>query len=66
MYPTVVKFPVSGVHVVEQTYSCTVDTCTVALEQLEAQTKGAYRCEISGDAPEFKLASRTANMTISG
>lgn len=38
----------------------------MSLEQLGIYTSGAYRCEISGDAPEFKLVSQTANMTIAG
>lgn len=66
MFPTIRTFPVNGVHLVEQTNTCNKMTCSIGLEQLGIYTSGAYRCEISGDAPEFKLVSRTANMTIAG
>lgn len=66
MLPTIVKFPVHGVHVAEYPLNCNKTTCNLILEQLAARTSGEYRCEISGDAPEFKLVSRTANMTIAG
>lgn len=66
MHPTIRTFPVNGVHLLDQTYICNNVTCSVSLEQLGIFTSGAYRCEISGDAPEFKLVSQTANMTIAG
>lgn len=66
MHPTIVKFAVVGVTFAEQTYNCNKNTCSINLEQLGPRTSGAYRCEISGDAPEFKLVSKTANMTIAG
>lgn len=66
MYPSVMKFKVDGVSLGVGMHNCNQITCTVTLDQLEPQTSGAYRCEISGDAPEFKLVSRTANMTVAG
>jgi len=38
----------------------------VELEKLTAHSSGQYRCEVSGDAPEFKLIDQTANMTVGG
>lgn len=66
MYPSIMKFGVDGVSLAEQTFNCNKVTCSVNLERLGPRTSGAYRCEISGDAPEFKLVSKTANMTIAG
>lgn len=66
MFPTIRTFPMNGVHLLEQKYDCNMVTCSISLEQLGIYTSGAYRCEISGDAPEFKLISRTSNMTIAG
>lgn len=64
---TILTFPVVGISLLaEQTYICNSHTCTISLDQLEANTSGSYRCEVSGDAPEFKLDSQTANMTIAG
>lgn len=66
MSPTISRFSVDGVHLADQTFACNTITCSIQLHSLESRTSGSYRCEISGDAPEFKLASRTANMTIAG
>lgn len=66
MYPSIMKFKVDGVTVMEHMYNCNKATCTINLDNLEQASSGAYRCEISGDAPEFKLISRTSNMTIAG
>lgn len=66
MYPTIMKFNVDGVTLREQTFNCNKYTCSISLEQLRPRTSGAYRCEISGDSPEFKLVSETANMTVAG
>ena len=69
-HPTVMTFPVVGVNLpiseIEHTFNCNRATCTVTLDHLSPKTSGAYRCEISGDAPEFKLIGETANMTIAG
>lgn len=66
MSPPISRFSVDGVHLGDQTLVCNKITCSIQLQRLESRTSGSYRCEISGDAPEFKLASRTANMTIAG
>ncbi|XP_037026112.1 uncharacterized protein LOC119067308 isoform X2 [Bradysia coprophila] len=64
MYPSIMKFNVDGVTLAEQTFHCNKVTCSVNLAQLGPRTSGLYRCEISGDAPEFKLEWKTGNMTI--
>lgn len=65
-YPTVMKFSVDGVTLMEHMYNCNKVTCTINLDNLGQKSSGSYRCEISGDAPEFKLISKTANLTIAG
>lgn len=66
-YPNFRQFDQDGVTLGDQrTFNCDKRSCTIALRELSAKSSGAYRCEISGDAPEFKLASRTANMTVGG
>ncbi|XP_055715549.1 uncharacterized protein LOC129809616 [Phlebotomus papatasi] len=65
MSPKIMTFPVVGVTLPkDQPFDCSKTTCSVILDQLEPRTSGSYRCEISGDAPEFKLISETGNMTI--
>lgn len=67
MSPKIMTFPVVGVTLPkDQPFDCSKTTCSVILDQLEPRTSGSYRCEISGDAPEFKLISETGNMTIAG
>ncbi|CAO1440882.1 unnamed protein product [Diamesa hyperborea] len=56
-------FKVDGVQV-SSNHVCNEKFCTINLEQLNKQSSGSYRCEISGDAPEFKLSHETANMTV--
>ena len=58
-------FSVDGVHVGSD-YFCNNKTCTIHLDNLSSETSGYYRCEVSGDAPEFKLAHDGNNMTIVG
>lgn len=56
-------FTVEGVHV-SSDYFCNNKSCTIHLDNLHHDTSGYYRCEVSGDAPEFKLAHDGNNMTI--
>lgn len=45
--------------------TCNAHVCAIQLRDLRSpQSNGAYRCEISGDAPEFKLVHSTGNMTV--
>lgn len=63
--PTVTTFDVAGVHLASQPPVCNAHVCTIRLRDLRSpHSSGAYRCEISGDAPEFQLAHRTSNMTV--
>lgn len=47
-------------------YVCNDKFCRIQLDNLSSETSGAYRCEVSGDAPDFKLSHQTANMTVVG
>lgn len=58
-------FTVEGVHV-SSDHMCNEKLCTIHLDNLSNDSSGAYRCEVSGDAPEFKLVHETSNMTIAG
>lgn len=67
MVPAFINFAVPGISLIpNQTYACDRYTCTISLDKLESRTTGTYRCEVSGDAPEFKLDSQTANLTVAG
>lgn len=58
-------FSVEGVHV-SHDYFCNNKSCTIHLDNLHYDTSGHYRCEVSGDAPEFKLVHDGNNMSIVG
>lgn len=58
-------FQVDGVHVGSD-YVCNDKFCRIQLDNLSSETSGAYRCEISGEAPAFKLQHRTGNMSVVG
>ncbi|XP_059219856.1 fasciclin-3 [Stomoxys calcitrans] len=62
--PTRNWFPVKGVSIAAGSSHCNQFICEVELEKLNAHSSGSYRCEVSGDAPEFKLIDKTANMTV--
>ncbi|EDV49312.1 uncharacterized protein Dere_GG17099, isoform D [Drosophila erecta] len=62
--PTTNWFPVKGVTIADGSPHCNQFICNVELEKLSAHSSGQYRCEVSGDAPEFKLIDQTANMTV--
>lgn len=69
--PHVMSFPVAGVHLVgDSAYDtrdsqCGVDRCIVKLERLTtAHSGGSYRCEVSTEAPAFRVAFDTANVTV--
>ncbi|KAI8044596.1 hypothetical protein M5D96_000767 [Drosophila gunungcola] len=64
--PTTNWFPVAGVTIADGSPHCNQFICNVELEKLSAHSSGQYRCEVSGDAPEFKLIDQTANMTVGG
>ncbi|KAG5671332.1 hypothetical protein PVAND_001535 [Polypedilum vanderplanki] len=56
-------FSVDGIHV-SADHLCNEKSCTIHLDNLSGETTGAFRCEVSGDAPEFKLSHETSNMTV--
>lgn len=65
--PNILQFDEVGVRLGDhRTFNCNNRKCTIQLERLSVKSSGEYRCEVSGDAPEFKLESRTANMTVGG
>lgn len=64
--PTTNWFPVKGVTIADGSSHCNQFICNVELEKLNVHSSGQYRCEVSGDAPEFKLIDKSANMTVGG
>ena len=66
MNPKYMNFTVDGISLSDQSFNCDDTQCSVRLEQLQPQTSGVYKCEVSSDAPHFNLISGTANMTIAG
>lgn len=58
-------FPVVGAHAEEEA-QCNARHCAVTMTQVTRSTAGAYKCEVSTDAPTFKVAFEAANMTIVG
>jgi hypothetical protein len=61
----IMKFDVDGVQL-SPDYVCNKQFCTIHLENLSRKTSGSYRCEISGDWPEFKLSHEESNLTVAG
>lgn len=60
-------FQVEGIHITKDPYDdCSRTRCRVTLDNLSVQSTGTYRCEVSGDAPTFRLTYETSNMTIIG
>lgn len=68
MEQKVMTFPVDGVTVLRKSppYDCKLFMCSIQLQKLNIKSSGSYRCEISGDAPEFKLAHGVGNMSVAG
>lgn len=65
--PYVLKFPVSGVTVLSKESVCVRGRCDLVLTNLSIQeTSGEYRCEVSSEAPAFRIASRTMNISVAG
>ncbi|CAH1188800.1 unnamed protein product [Phyllotreta striolata] len=58
-------FPVPGVNVEMRTVECNQRRCKISLKDLtRMHSGGAYRCEISSEAPAFRLTSETRNVTV--
>uniref|UniRef100_A0A182FIQ0 Ig-like domain-containing protein n=1 Tax=Anopheles albimanus TaxID=7167 RepID=A0A182FIQ0_ANOAL len=63
--PQVTVYPVDGIAIAtDRPTICNQYLCSIRLTALGRRSSGEYRCEISGDAPEFKLANGTRNMTV--
>ncbi|KAF5294982.1 hypothetical protein FQA39_LY13292 [Lamprigera yunnana] len=63
--PHIMAFPVSGVHLALQGTDCDEIHCKVQLTKLTRHhSDGAYRCEVSSEAPTFRLAAETHNITV--
>ncbi|XP_055906579.1 uncharacterized protein LOC129941848 [Eupeodes corollae] len=65
MSPVYMKFPVVGIVVSENKNFCNEFSCQIELNLQGQTSSGVYRCEVSGDAPHFKLTTKAANMTVS-
>ncbi|CAH1188799.1 unnamed protein product [Phyllotreta striolata] len=60
-------FPVPGVKLDTRSVDCNKNRCKIGLTDLKKMhSGGAYRCEISSEAPAFRLASETHNVTVAG
>lgn len=63
----IIKFPVSGVTVLSNASLCVNGKCDLFLTNLSVKdTSGEYRCEVSSEAPAFRIASRTMNVSVAG
>lgn len=60
------KFPVDGIEIADNAYTCNQTKCKIQFGQLRINSTGNFRCEVSGDAPHFKVASKVAHMTVAG
>lgn len=64
--PTYNTFPVRGITISSGSYFCNQFMCNAEIDGLSQLSSGTYKCEVSEDAPEFKLIDQTANMTVGG
>ncbi|XP_022912653.2 uncharacterized protein [Onthophagus taurus] len=62
--PSEMSFPVAGVHLRGASSNCSRTQCRVVLDHLSRDhSGGTYRCEVSGEAPAFRIASESHNVT---
>lgn len=64
MHPFYMKFPVEGAEAQENRHYCNSSICRIELGILSKKSSGVYRCEVSGDSPQFKITTKAANMTV--
>ncbi|KAF7279289.1 hypothetical protein GWI33_007422 [Rhynchophorus ferrugineus] len=63
--PGTISYPVAGVHVNPNRSECDKSSCDLLLTNIRRpESSGAYRCEVSSEAPAFRLASQTHNVTV--
>lgn len=65
----VMTFPVNGVHLTKEPYDpyeCSRTKCRVTLDNLSVRSSGTYACEVSLDAPSFRVVQDSSNMTVIG
>ncbi|KAG5873610.1 hypothetical protein JTB14_011752 [Gonioctena quinquepunctata] len=63
--PNTMLFPVDGIHLAPSGTDCRQNRCKIRLQNLSrTYSGGAYRCEISSEAPAFRLASETHNVVV--
>lgn len=65
--PHIMIFPVQGISMVTHATDCGEHRCKVMLTNLtRMHSSGNYTCEISTEAPAFRLASETRDISIVG
>ncbi|XP_065159656.1 uncharacterized protein [Atheta coriaria] len=63
--PHTIMYPVAGVHMQTSATQCDETRCKLRLTNLTREhSGGAYRCEVSTEAPAFRLASETHSVTV--
>ncbi|XP_066144259.1 uncharacterized protein [Euwallacea fornicatus] len=61
----IITYSVPGVNVNLLQSRCSSESCDLLLQNLtKPESSGAYRCEVSTEAPAFRLASETHNITM--
>jgi hypothetical protein len=58
-------FPVDGVNLVMQPL-CSQLACDLVLTDISSSTAGQYKCEVSSEAPHFKVVEKNTNLTVAG
>lgn len=63
--PNLRTFTLAGVQVIVSASDCSEDHCNIKLTRLlKHHSDGAYRCEVSTEGPQFRLAAATHNITV--
>lgn len=65
--PNEARMSVKGVKISDRLpITCSEKFCEIHLQELSAASSGTWKCEIAGDAPNFKVIQNQANMTVLG
>jgi len=63
--PHVFAFEVLGVSIANDSVNCGMEKCSLVLTNLiKGKSGGVYKCEVSTEAPAFRLASERRNVTV--